>query len=326
MMKRVQCLVTGGAGFIGSNLVAELVRRGERVRVFDNFSTGKRENIAELASDLEVVEGDLRDLEVVRQAVHGIIYVLHQGALPSIQRSLDDPLTTYEVNTRGTLNLLIAAQEAGVRRVIYASSSSVYGDNSVLPKMEEMLPAPKSPYAASKLASEHLCQAFYRAYGLETVILRYFNVFGPQQDPASQYAAVIPRFITVLLKGDRPIVYGDGLQSRDFTYVANAVEANLLALEADGGTGQIFNIACGARYNLLELVKALVSILGTEVEPIHVPPRVGEVRHSQADITKAARVLGYRVRVKFEDGLQKTAEWYLKRSSYAMAKIAFPNI
>jgi len=326
MMKRVQFLVTGGAGFIGSNLVAELVRRGERVRVFDNFATGKRENIAEFVGDLEIMEGDLRDLEAVRQAVNGVSYILHQGALPSVQRSLENPLTVYEVNTRGTLNLLSAAREAGVRRVIYASSSSVYGDNPVLPKMEELLPSPKSPYAASKLASEHLCQVFSKVYDLETVILRYFNVFGPQQDPASPYAAVVPKFIQALLKGERPIIYGDGLQSRDFTYVANVVQANLLALEAEEVAGQIFNIACGARYNLLELVRALVSILGTEVEPIHVPPRVGEVRHSQADITKAARMLGYKARVKLEEGLQQTAEWYLKRSSYARAKIAFPNL
>lgn len=312
-MKQVKFLVTGGAGFIGSNLVAELVRRGEQVRVFDNFATGKRENIAEFVGDLEVVEGDLRDLEAVRQAVNGVHCILHQGALPSIQRSLEDPLTIYEVNTRGTLNLLIAAREAGVRRVIYASSSSVYGDNPVLPKVEEMLPAPKSPYAASKLASEHLCQVFYRVYGLETVILRYFNVFGPQQDPASQYTAVVPKFITALLKGDRPVIYGDGLQSRDFTYVANVVEANLLALEAEEVAGQIFNIACGTRYNLLELVRALVSILGTEVEPLHAPPRVGEVRHSQADITRAARMLGYQVRVKLEEGLQRTVGWHLKK-------------
>ncbi len=313
MRKRVQFLVTGGAGFIGSSLVAELVRRGERVRVFDNFATGKMENIAEFVGDLEVMEGDLRDLEAVRQAVNGVRYILHQGALPSPQRSLEDPLSTYEVNTRGTLNLLSAAREAGVSRVIYASSSSVYGDNPVLPKVEEMLPAPKSPYAASKLASEHLCQVFYRVYCLETVILRYFNVFGPQQDPASPYAAVVPRFIQAILKGERPIIYGDGLQSRDFTYVANVVEANLLALEAEEVAGQIFNIACGTRYNLLELVRALVSILGTEVEPLHAPPRVGEVRHSQADITKAARMLGYKVRVKLEEGLQRTVGWHLKK-------------
>jgi nucleoside-diphosphate-sugar epimerase len=325
-MKRVNFLVTGGVGFIGSNLVAELVRRGERVRVFDNFTTGKMENIAEFVDDLEVMEGDLRDLEAVRRAVNGVLYILHQGALPSPQRSLENPLSTYEVNTRGTLNLLIAAQDAGVRRIIYASSSSVYGDNPVIIKREEMLPAPKSPYAASKLASEHVCQVFHEVYGLETVILRYFNVFGPQQDPTSPYAAAIPKFITALLKEDRPVIYGDGLQSRDFTYVANVVEANLLAVEAEGVAGQIFNIACGTRYSLLELLRALVAILGVEIEPLHAPPRVGDVRHSQADITKAARVLGYVVRVDFPEGLQRTVEWYLKRFGHATAKITPPHI
>ena len=308
-------LITGGAEFIGSNIVGELVRRGEQVRILDNLSTGKRENIAPLLSPganpgVEFIEGDLRDLETVRRAVEGVDYVLHQAALPSVQRSIEDPLTTSEVNARGTLNLLIAARDAGVKRVVYASSSSIYGDSPTLPKTEEMRPAPKSPYAASKLAGEHYCQAFHQVYGLETVILRYFNVFGPNQDPTSQYAAVIPKFVTAMLRGERPVIYGDGLQSRDFTYVTNVVRANLLAAEAEGVAGEVFNIACGKRYNLLELVAVINRILGTNLTPIHTAPRPGDVRHSQADISKAERMLGYRVEVEFEEGLKRIVKWY----------------
>ncbi len=312
-------LVTGGAGFIGSNIVAELVRRGERVRVLDNFATGKRENIAPFLSQVDLIEGDLRQLETMRQAVEGADYVLHQGALPSVQRSIEDPLTTDEVNARGTLNLLIAARDAGVRWVVYASSSSIYGDSPThmswtdstgLPKVETMKPAPKSPYAASKLAGEHYCQVFYQVYGLETVILRYFNVFGPNQDPTSEYAAVIPKFITAMLRGERPVIYGDGLQSRDFTFVVNVVEANLLAVDAEGAAGEVFNVACGKRYNLLELVEALNRILDTSLTPIHAAQRPGDVRHSQADVSKAKSMLGYRVEVAFEEGLGRAVEWY----------------
>ncbi|MEA3459472.1 MAG: SDR family oxidoreductase [Chloroflexota bacterium] len=307
-------LITGGAGFIGSNIAAELVHRGERARVLDNLSTGKRENLAPLLGEVEFVEGDLRDLETVRQAVEGVDYVLHQGALPSVQRSIEDPLTTNEVNARGTLNLLIAARDAGVKRVVYASSSSIYGDSPVLPKTGEMRPAPKSPYAASKLAGEHYCQAFYQVYGLETVILRYFNVFGPNQDPTSEYAAVIPKFVTAMLQDERPVIYGDGFQSRDFTYVTNVVQANLLAAQAEGVAGEVLNIACGKRYNLLELVQAINRILGTSLTPIHTAPRPGDVRHSQADISKAEGMLGYRVEVAFEEGLRETIEWHRQRS------------
>jgi len=303
-------LVTGGAGFIGSNIVAELVRRGERVRVLDNFATGKRENIAPFLSQVELIEGDLRLPEAVRQAVEGVDYVLHQGALPSVQRSIEDPLATNEVNARGTLNLLIAARDAGVKRVVYASSSSIYGDSPTLPKVETMKPAPKSPYAASKLAGEHYCQVFHQVYGLETVCLRYFNVFGPNQDPTSDYAAVIPKFITAMLRGDGPVIYGDGLQSRDFTPVVNVVEANLLAADAEDAAGKVFNVACGKRHNLLELVEALNRILNTSLTPIHAAPRPGDVRHSQADVSKAERVLGYKTVVEFEEGLERAAEWY----------------
>jgi UDP-glucose 4-epimerase len=303
-------LVTGGAGFIGSNIVEELVRRGERVRILDNFSTGKRENIALFLDDIELVEGDLRHLDTVRHATEGVDYILHQGALPSVQKSIDNPLDTDESNVRGTLNLLVAARDAGVKRVVYASSSAVYGDTPTLPKTEEMKPAPLSPYAVSKLAGEHYCQVFYQVYGLETVSLRYFNVFGPRQDPTSQYAAVVPKFITAMLRGEQPVIYGDGEQSRDFSYVTNVVQANLLAATAPGVGGQVFNVACGQRYNLLELVVTINRILGTDIAPIHTAPRVGDIKHSLADITRARKKLGYQVEVEFEEGLRCLIAWF----------------
>jgi UDP-glucose 4-epimerase len=303
-------LVTGGAGFIGSHIVAELVRRGEQVRVFDNFSTGKETNLTAMRQSINLVRGDLRDMETVRHTVSGVDYVLHQGALSSVARSVDDPLTSDACNVMGTLNLLIAARDAGVRRVVYASSSSVYGDSPTLPKHEDMRLSPKSPYAVSKLAGEHYCQAFTEVYGLETVSLRYFNVFGPRQDPTSQYSAVIPLFITALLRGEPPTVHGDGQQSRDFTYVANNVQANLLAATASGVAGQVFNVACGKRYTLLELLDILKDILGTDITPVHSAPRPGDVRHSLADISRAQRALGYRVGVPFEEGLRHTVVWY----------------
>jgi UDP-glucose 4-epimerase len=306
----VTYLITGGAGFIGSNIVEELVRRGERVRVLDNFSTGKRENIASFLGDIELIEGDLRHLDTVRQATEGIGYILHQGALPSVPKSIDNPLDTDEANVRGTLNLLVAARDAGVKRVVYASSSAIYGDTPTLPKTEEMKPAPLSPYAVSKLAGEHYCQVFYQVYGLETVDLRYFNVFGPRQDPTSQYAAVIPKFVTAMLRGEQPVIYGDGERSRDFSYVTNVVQANLLAATAPGVGGQVFNIACGQRYNLLELVATINRILGTDIAPVHTAPRVGDVRHSLADISRARKMLGYQVEVEFEEGLRRLIAWY----------------
>jgi nucleoside-diphosphate-sugar epimerase len=307
-------LVTGGAGFIGSNLVEELVRRGERVRVLDDFSTGKREHLSAFLERVELVEGDLRDLPTVRKAVAGVDYILHQAALPSVQRSVDDPLTTHAVNTTGTLNLLIAAREVGVKRVVYAASSSAYGDSPTLPKREDMLSRPKSPYAVSKLTGEQYCQAFTEVYGLETVCLRYFNVFGPRQDPTSQYSAVIPLFITAMLQGQPPTVHGDGLQSRDFSYIANVVHANLLAAAAPAASGRVFNIACGERYTLLDTIAALNDILGTQIEPVYAEPRVGDVRHSLADISAAQEVLGYRVLVDFYEGLRRTVAWYRERA------------
>jgi nucleoside-diphosphate-sugar epimerase len=305
-------LVTGGAGFIGSNIVEELVRRGERVRVLDNFSTGKRENIAPFLAGIELIEGDLRRLDTVRQTTEGVDYVLHQGAIPSVPRSIDNPLETDEANVRGTLNLLVAARDAGVKRVVYASSSAVYGDTPTLTKTEEMKPAPLSPYAVAKLAGEHYGQVFYQVYGLETVALRYFNVFGPRQDPTSQYAAVIPKFVTAMLKGEQPVIYGDGEQSRDFSYVTNVVQANLLAAIVPGVGGQIFNIACGKRYNLLELVAAINWILDADITPLHTAPRVGDIRHSLAGIARAREMLGYQVEVEFKEGLRRLIAWYME--------------
>lgn len=304
-------LVTGGAGFIGSNIVAELLQRGEQVRVLDNFSTGRRRNIASFVEHIDLIEGDLRDLSTVSQVVEGVDYVLHQGALPSVQRSVDAPLATHAANATGTLNVLIAARDAGVRRVVYASSSSIYGDSPKLPKREDMFPAPKSPYAVSKMAGEQYCRAFAEIFGLETVCLRYFNVFGPRQDPSSQYSAVIPLFITAMLRGEAPTIYGDGEQSRDFTYVANVVQANLLAASApSNAVGRVFNIACGERYTLLDLIAALNGILGADIEPIHAAPRPGDVRHSLADVSAAQKVLGYEPEAGFREGLRRTVEWY----------------
>lgn len=303
-------LVTGGAGFIGSNIVRALLCRGQRVRVLDNFATGRRANLAGLEREIELAEGDIRDLEAVRRGMVGVDCVIHQAALPSVARSLQDPLATHQSNATGTLQVLVAARDAGVQRVVYASSSSVYGDSPKLPKVEDMPPQPLSPYAVSKLAGEQYCAVFAQLYGLETVCLRYFNAFGPRQDPTSEYAAVVPRFITAMLRGERPTIYGDGTQSRDFTFVANTVDATLLAAEAPGVAGQCFNIACGRRYTLLELVAVLNAILGTRLEPHFTDPRSGDVKHSLADISKAQRGLGYSPQVSFEEGLRRTVEWF----------------
>lgn len=303
-------LITGGAGFIGSNIARELLARGETVRVFDNFSTGRRVNLEDVLAEVELIEGDLRQLDDCRRAVRGVDYVLHQGAIPSVQRSVDNPLASHQVNATGTLNLLVAARDAGVRRLVCASSSSIYGDSPTLPKREEMTPQPKSPYAVSKLAAEKYCQAFTQVYGLETVCLRYFNVFGPRQDPTSQYSAVIPLFIKAMLAGESPTIHGDGLQSRDFTFVRNVIEANLLAATAPGVAGQVFNVACGQRYTLLDLITLLNEILETQIEPVFDSARSGDVKHSLADISRAANMLNYKVLVDFKEGLRRTTEWY----------------
>jgi UDP-glucose 4-epimerase len=302
-------LVTGGAGFIGSHIVEELLERGERVRVLDNFSTGKKENIVPFSKEIELIEGDIRDLKIVEKAAKGVDYVLHQAALPSVFRSVKDPITTNEVNVLGTLNILMAAKEAGVKRVVYASSSSVYGDTPQLPKRENTEISPLSPYALSKLTGEEYARLFTSLYGLEIISLRYFNVFGSRQDPASQYAAVIPKFISSMLKEESPLIYGDGEQSRDFTYVSNVVSANLLATTSKTKEG-VFNIACGKRITVNELVTDLNRIMDTEIKPLYTDPRPGDVRHSQADISKAEKALSYRVEIDFEEGLKQTVEWF----------------
>ncbi len=308
-------LVTGGAGFIGSNIVEELVRRGEKVRVLDNFATGKRENIEALRDRIELIEGDIRDYQLTRAAMQGIEVVLHQAAIPSVPRSVADPLTSNEVNVTGTLNILHAAKDAGVRRVVNASSSSVYGDSPTLPKHEGMPTDPLSPYAVSKLAAERYCSVFWNVYRLETVSLRYFNVFGPRQDPASQYSAVIPRFIKAMKNDEQPVVYGDGEQSRDFTYVANVVEANLLAAQSGCAPGVALNCACHERTTLKELVAQINSLLRKNVRPAFEAERPGDIKHSYADIALAERMLGYKPRTNFVDGLARTVDWYLREGN-----------
>lgn len=303
-------LVTGGAGFIGSNLSQALVEKGYSVRVLDNFSTGKRSNIREFEDRIELIEGDIRDMATVRRAVEGVDYVMHLAALPSVDRSVRDPVTSNQVNVDGTLNVLVASRDAGVKRVVYAGSSSAYGDTPTLPKREDMPPNPKSPYAAQKLMGEYYCRIFYELYGLETVVLRYFNIFGPRQDSDSNYSAVIPRFITALLEGRSPTIYGDGLQSRDFTYVENAVEATISAAFAPDAKGQVINVACGGRITLNELVDKLQKILGSDIPPVYAPPRPGDVRHSMADIGKARNLLGYEPKVDIEEGLRRTVGFF----------------
>lgn len=303
-------LVTGGSGFIGSNIVIELVKRGHEVRVFDNFSTGRRQNLAFYLDRLDLIEGDLRSAGVVQQAVKGVDYILHQGALPSVPRSIADPEATTEVNVAGTLNLLMAAKDTGVKRIVLASSSSIYGDIPDEFKVETMKPSPLSPYAASKIAAEHYFQAFNRVYDLETVCLRYFNVFGPRQDPGSQYSAVIPKFIKAIQADKSPIIYGDGEQARDFTFVENVVHANLLAIEKKNVSGQTMNIACGEKISLLQLVELINKILGKNIKPQFQPARAGDIKNSRANISKARELLNYEVQVDFETGLRRTIEWY----------------
>jgi UDP-glucose 4-epimerase len=308
-------LVTGGAGFIGSHIVARLLANGEKVRILDDFSTGKWSNLEGFRNDVEVIEGDLRDPGALARAVRGCDVVYQQAALRSVPRSIDDPRANNDVNVTGILNLLIAAKEAGVRRVVYASSSSVYGDDPTLPKVEDQTPRPISPYAATKIMGEYYCRIYSQLYGLETVSLRYFNVFGPRQDPESRYAAVVPRFITAALAGEPLEVHGDGLQSRDFTYIDNVVAANLLAGDAPGAVGEAFNIACGARYSLLDTVEAIEKGLGHKVKREHVESRAGDVKHTLADIGKARRLLGYEPRVAFADGMARTVAWFRENAA-----------
>jgi len=301
-------LVTGGAGFIGSHLAEELVRRGERVRVVDNLATGKRQNLAHVPS-VEFIEGDLADLEVARRAVTGIDYVLHQAAIPSVPRSVEDPITSNRANVDASLNILVAARDAGVKRLVFAGSSSEYGNTPTLPKREDMTPSPLSPYALQKSVGTQYCQMFTELYGFETVVTRYFNVFGPRQDPGSPYSGVISLFSTALIEGRQPVIYGDGEQTRDFTYVANVVDGVLRACTAPKAAGEAINVACGTRISLNDLLRVMNRVVGTNLQAIYQEARAGDVKDSQADITKAEALLGYRPIVSLEEGLRHTIDW-----------------
>jgi UDP-glucose 4-epimerase len=312
-MKRV--LVTGGAGFIGSHLVEALVKQGVFVRVLDDFSTGKEGNLETVRKDIELLRGNLCDLEVCRQAVAGVDVIFHQGAIPAVPRSVADPLTTHHANITGSLNILTAAREGGVRRVVFAGSSAVYGNDPRLPKTEDMMPDPLSPYALHKLTAEYYHRLFFRLYGLETVTLRYFNVFGPRQDPNSDYAAVIPKFILRMLSGQAPTIFGDGTQTRDFTFVLDVVQGNLLAAKAPHAAGQVMNLAIGERFNLLSLVHSLNKILGTSIDPVFAAAQPGEVKDSQADITLARKLLGFAPGYSFAAGLRLTVDWFKTKAA-----------
>ena len=310
MISGKRFIVTGGAGFIGSNIVDRLVAEDNEVVVIDNLLTSKIDNLKDVMSRIKFVNGDIQDLDLLAKEFDGADYVLHQAALASVPRSIDNPIASNQNNIDGTLNVLVAARDAGVKRVVYAASSSAYGNTPTLPKYEGMAPDPLSPYAITKLVGEQYCKVFYDIYGLETVSLRYFNVFGPRQDPNSQYAAVIPKFITAMLNDERPVIFGDGEQSRDFTYVQNNVDANLLACTAANTAGRMFNIACGERITLNQLVEVLNDILGKDIEPVHEDERAGDVKHSLADISLAGDVLGYEPEYDFKEGLLKTVEWF----------------
>jgi len=304
------CVVTGGAGFIGSHICDALLKRGNRVRVIDDFSTGRRANLQHLEGNVEIVEADISQREPIMTALEGASLVFHEAAIPSVPRSVLEPTQSHRANVDGTFNLLMAAHENRVRRVVYAASSSAYGETETLPKVESMLPQPLSPYAAGKLFGEYCCQVFTRVYGLETVALRYFNVFGPRQDPSSAYSGVISRFVTALLNGESPVIYGDGEQSRDFTFISNVVSANLKAAESPQANGQVINIGNGQRTTLNQLLGELQRILGTKIEPTDESQRAGDVRHSLADISRAQTLLDYHPAVGLEEGLQRTVEWY----------------
>lgn len=310
-------LVTGGAGFIGSNLAEELIRQGARVTILDDLSTGFRENLDEIQGDFDFIEGDINDDAKVRQALEGVEVVFHEAALPSVPRSVDNPAETHRVCVDGTFNLLLHAKESGVKRFVYAASSSAYGDQPTLPKVESMRPDPLSPYAAAKLAGELYCRSFHSVYGLETYALRYFNVFGPRQNPESMYSGVISRFIDALMTGEQPVIFGDGEQSRDFTFVANVVDANIKAAQAATGMGETMNVANGERITLNALLDVLKSITGkVEISPRYEEARRGDVKHSQADNRRAVECLGYSELVGLKDGLAKTIDWW-KTSRFA---------
>jgi nucleoside-diphosphate-sugar epimerase len=305
-------LITGIGGFIGSSLARELLQRGEQVRGVDNFSTGRRQNLTQILGQIDLREADILDLDTMKKAFAGVDYVLHQAAIPSVPKSVLDPLASNRANLDGTVNVLAAAGDAKVKRVIYAASSSAYGETPTLPKHESMTPDPISPYAVAKLASEHYLTSFYRCYGLETVSLRYFNIFGPRQDPSSPYSGVLAKFITQMLRGEPPTIFGDGEQSRDFTYIDNAVDANLLACKAPAAqvAGKVFNVATGRRVTLNETFKLLQPLTSYSGKPLYAPERGGDIKHSLADISQAEKHLGYKPKVNFEDGLRRTVDWY----------------
>ena len=303
-------LVTGGAGFIGSHIAEALVKRGDRVRVLDNLITGRRENLLSIADRIEFIEGDIRDYAETLRAADGAGVIFHQAAVPSVPRSVAEPALNHDINVNGTFNVLMAAREVRARRVVYAASSSAYGDTETLPKQEEMSPSPLSPYAAAKLFGEYYCQVFTRVYNLETVSIRYFNVFGPRQDPSSPYSGVISKFITTLLDGESPVIYGDGEQSRDFTYVSNVVDANLRAAESVEAVGQVINLGIGERVTLNQLLAELQKIIGSNLPARYEEARAGDVRHSLASISRARDLIGYRPLVVLAEGLRRTVEWY----------------
>lgn len=303
-------LVTGGAGFIGSNICRKLVSQGCFVRVIDNLLTGKLTNLAGVMDKIEFLNADMGDEQVIRSAMRNIDIVLHQGALPSVPLSVDNPAATHRHCVDATFTVLLAARDAGIKRFVYASSSSAYGDSPVLPKHETMPPNPLSPYAVGKLAGEYYCSVFYKVFGLQTISLRYFNVFGPYQDPASQYAAAIPAFVTAVLKGRQPVVYGDGLQSRDFTYIDNVVEANLLAARAKSTNGEVLNIASGAAVTINEVIDIINDLMGKNIKPVYKPPRPGDVKHSLADISLAQQLIGFAPAIQFRQGLEMSIDWY----------------
>jgi len=313
-------LVTGGAGFIGSHLVEGLIKRGKAVRVIDNFSSGKRKNIEPILDAIELIEGDIRNIDDCTKACAGVDVVLHEAAIPSVPKSVEDPDACHGANVDGTFNMLQAARGAGVKRFVYAASSSAYGDTETSPKHENILPQPKSPYAVAKLVGEYYCRAFYECFALQAVCLRYFNVFGPRQDPKSQYAAAIPAFVTAIIRDRPPTVFGDGEQSRDFTYIENVIEANLLASDADETHGEAINIACGQAVTINAIIARVNDLLGKDISANYTDPRPGDVRHSLADVSLAEKVIGYKPRVHFDEGLNLAINWYIENESFWQEK------